>query len=155
MQLSIRADHAIRLLIYCALKGDAFVTVGEVARSCNASEHHMAKIANILVHIGVLQAIRGRNGGIRLAKSPEEINLGGIIRHIEKPTTLTECLAPSADKKGECPLMPLCSFRELICDAREAFFSVLDGKNLSQLITRPKEMRALMGLDANLAENST
>jgi len=145
MQLTLRSNHAVRLLIFCALKGDENATVREIATACHASEHHMAKIANTLVHLGFLKAVRGRNGGVKLAKKADDIVLGQVVRAMEDKTPLTECFAdPPTDPA--CPLMPLCLYRGILEDAQEAFFKVLDQYSLSAILQKRAAMASLLGI---------
>ena len=146
MQLTLRSNHAVRMLIYAALGREAYSTVKEIASACHASEHHMAKIANHLVHMGILQAVRGRNGGVRLAQEPSEINLGAVVREMENGSYLTECFIEDGTEKT-CPLLPACTYRAILVDAQEAFFAVLDRFKLSDILTKPAAMAGLLQIE--------
>lgn len=147
MNITIRSDQAIRLLMYCSLSGDRHATVGEIASACGASANHLAKIANSLVHLGVLSATRGRKGGLRLARSPEEINVGMVLRHMEAPTALTVCQA-ARSLREPCPLPSVCALPQALQAAREAFFAVLDEYTLSDMIADAPAMRRILHLPA-------
>ncbi|HKK35376.1 MAG TPA: Rrf2 family transcriptional regulator [Paracoccaceae bacterium] len=145
MQLTVRSNHAMRLLMFCALAEGRTTPVAEIARACNMSEAHLAKIAHRLAGIGVVETVRGRAGGVRLARPPEAINVGAVVRATEFGACLVECLSPETDT---CPLTPACRFRGLIGRALEAFFRVLDEATLADLVREGGELRRLMGLQA-------
>ncbi len=143
MQLTVRSNHAMRLLMYCALNDGRVAPVGEIARVCNMSEAHLAKIAHKLAGLGVVETVRGRGGGVRLAMAPEAINIGMIVRATERGPCLTECLYADANT---CPLVTECRFRDILLRALDAFYGVLEGYTLEDLITRGEGLRALMKL---------
>jgi Rrf2 family nitric oxide-sensitive transcriptional repressor len=145
MQLTVRSNHAMRLLMYCALNAGRVAPVGEIARVCNMSEAHLAKIAHKLAALGVVETVRGRGGGVRLAMAPEKISVGMIVRATERGPCLTECLEPETNT---CPLVQACRFREILLRALEAFYGVLEGYTLADLIAQGEDLRALMDLPA-------
>jgi Rrf2 family nitric oxide-sensitive transcriptional repressor len=145
MQLTIRSNHAMRLLMYCALNAGRVAPVGEIARVCNMSEAHLAKIAHKLAGLGVVETVRGRGGGVRLAMPPEKVNIGMIVRATERGPCLTECL----DVEGNtCPLVEACRFRDILLRALDAFYGVLEGYTLADLVAQGDDLRRLMELPA-------
>lgn len=143
MQLTVRSNHAMRLMMYCAVNEGRIAPVGEIARACNMSESHLGKIANALAAEGFVETVRGRGGGVRLARPAAEINVGAIVRLTEIGGCFLECLRPETNT---CPLTPACRFRSIVGRALEAFLSVLDGYTLADLVAEPEPLRALMGL---------
>lgn len=143
MQLTLRSNHAMRLVMYCALIGDRVAPVQEIARACNMSEAHLGKIANSLAAHGVLRTVRGRCGGVRLARAPEQINVGEIVRVTEIGRCLVECLESEA---CSCPLIAVCRFRSIVGRALDAFYGVLDGYTVADLIVDQTGMMAALGL---------
>jgi Rrf2 family nitric oxide-sensitive transcriptional repressor len=144
MHLTIRSNHAMRLLMYCALNEGRIAPVSEIARACNMSEAHLGKIANTLAGLGFVQTLRGRGGGVRLARPAHEVQVGAVVRRTEMGPCLTECLNPETNT---CPLIGACRFRTVLGRALEAFLNVLDGYTLADLVSNGAEMRALMGLE--------
>jgi Rrf2 family nitric oxide-sensitive transcriptional repressor len=144
MHLTLRSNHAMRLMMYCALNDGRLAPVSEIARACNMSESHLGKIANTLASFGFVETVRGRGGGVRLARPPAEINVGAIVRRTEIGGCFVECLQPETNT---CPLTPACRFRTIIGRAHEAFLSVLDGYTLADLVAEPDPLRALMGIE--------
>ena len=83
MRLTKFSDYSLRLLIYLGVHNDRLVSVGEVSRAYQVSSHLMVKVVQLLVEQGLVASVRGRNGGLRLARAPAEINVGRLIRRTE------------------------------------------------------------------------
>jgi Rrf2 family nitric oxide-sensitive transcriptional repressor len=148
MHLTIRSNHAMRLLMYCALNENRIAPVAEIARACNMSEAHLGKIANTLAGLGFVETIRGRGGGVRLARPPHEVLVGAVVRRTEMGPCLTECLDPETNT---CPLTEACRFRTVLGRALEAFLNVLDGYTLADLVSPGDDLRRAMGLERPVA----
>lgn len=145
MQLTVRSNHAMRLMMYCALNDGRLTPVSEIARACNMSEAHLAKIANRLAAHGFVETVRGRGGGVRLAADPATLSVGAVVRTTEMGACLIECLDVETNT---CPLIAACKFRGLVGRALEAFLKVLDDVTLAELVADGDELRAIMGIGA-------
>ena len=75
MRLTVYTDYALRLLMYLALKDDGLATIEEIADSYGISKNHLMKVTHQLGVGGYIETVRGRRGGLRLAKPAEEIGL--------------------------------------------------------------------------------
>ena len=144
MRLTQFSNFAVRLLMYAALKGKAPSAVPEIARAYGISYDHLKKAAAELCRRGYLETVRGRNGGVRLAKHPGEIRIGDVIRQTEGDTVLVECFNPATNT---CPLLTACQLRVALQEALAAFFTVLDRYTLADLIRAPEQLTPLLGLD--------
>lgn len=131
MRVTKRTNIAIRLLMFCAANPGRLVTKAEVAKTCNTSENHLAQVVNQLAQLGYIHTQRGRNGGLSLARSATQIEIGGVFRALEKPVPLAECFA---DADNSCPLVSACRLRVALQDAAEAFFAHLDQLTLDALV---------------------
>lgn len=141
MQLSDYSDYALRVLMQAALRSPDRVTVDEVAETFGISRHHLVKIVYDLGRSGYLQTQRGIGGGFTLARAPENIRVGDVIRLGEETETVIDCL----DKPGQpCRLYPACRLRGVLKEAAEAFFEVLDGYTLADLVKQPSKIRAVL-----------
>src|SRR3546814_6568697 len=99
MRLTRYSDYAIRVLLHLGSQpGDRLSSIGDVARSYGISQNHLMKVVNDLVKAGYLESVRGRFGGIRLARPPESINIGEVVRHTEDGFDLVDC--------GNCVIAP-------------------------------------------------
>lgn len=143
MQLTLRSNHGMRLLMYCAMAPDRPIPVSRIAKACNISEAHLAKIAHHLSTLGFVETLRGRGGGVRLARPAWEINLGAVIRATETSPLVGHC---SEEGEEACTLKPGCRFRGILDRAHEAFLSVLGEHTLADLTEGNPALRRAVGL---------
>lgn len=139
MRLTDYTDYALRVLLFCASSPGRLVTIGEIAQVHGVSKNHLMKVVSQLSRLGVLDAVRGRNGGLQLAKHPDTIRMGDVIRATEPDLRLVECF--DADGVG-CPLAGRCKVETALRRALDAYFSVLDDLTLEDL--RDSEGHALL-----------
>ncbi|MEK3906809.1 Rrf2 family transcriptional regulator [Oceanobacillus sp. FSL W7-1309] len=145
MQLKKYTDYALRVLIYTGTKpNDELASIKEISEVFNISQHHLGKIVFELNKMGLLETIRGRNGGIRLAKPASEINVGLLVRSLESDFNLLECFDKGTN---HCVITPACTLKHALNKALYAFFKVLDEYTVQDLISNEEELRALMGMD--------
>ena len=131
MRITKRTNIAVRLLMFCAANPDRLVTKAEIAKVCNVSENHLAQVINQLGQQGFLNTQRGRNGGMTLAKSADEIRIGEVFRNIEGELPIAECFA---DNDNTCPLTDACRLKMALTDAAQAFYASLDDITLEALV---------------------
>lgn len=143
MRLSAYSDYSIRVLMQAALRHPERVTVPEVAATYGISQHHLVKIVHDLGRNGYLETRRGVGGGFTLARPPEETGLGDIVRLGEETDKVIDCL--DADGRT-CRLRPSCRLKGVLDEAAAAFFAVLDGYTLADLVKQPGRMRTVLGL---------
>lgn len=140
MQLTTHTDYSLRLLIYLALlDNNQTGTVQLAADHYGISSNHLAKVAQTLVQLGYVQGQRGRGGGLKLAMSADEINLGDIVRKTEN-LQLLECFG----EESTCPIVPACNLKRVLANAQTAFLEVLDGFSLADLVTNRKQLIKLL-----------
>lgn len=144
MQLTIRSNHAMRLMMFCALNAGKVTPVSTVAKACNMRPAHLAKIANALSAEGFIETVRGRHGGVRLARPAEEIRVGAIVASTEVGAGFVECFDPATNT---CPLIGACRFRPALDRALDAFIGVLNDYTLADLVVGRDDLRQAMGLD--------
>ncbi|WP_051131321.1 RrF2 family transcriptional regulator [Pseudaminobacter salicylatoxidans] len=129
MRLTTFSDYALRVLMYAAAAGDRLITIEETSRAYNISRAHLMKVVNILTRTGFIRAVRGRSGGFALARPPEEINLGAVIRATEPDFALVECFATG----NQCIITRRCQLPKVLNEALGAFVSTLDRYTLADL----------------------
>jgi Rrf2 family nitric oxide-sensitive transcriptional repressor len=136
MRLTRYTDYAMRVLLYLGTRPEKeLAPISEISHAYDISQNHLMKVVNDLVNAGYLESVRGRFGGIRLARPPVEINVGEVIRHTEEGFDLVDC--------GACLIAPACGLTGALAKAMGAFMSALDGFTLADLIARPGDYRAL------------
>jgi Rrf2 family nitric oxide-sensitive transcriptional repressor len=133
MQLTYRSDYALRLVLYLAAHPDRVVSVQEVSRAYRVSPHHMVKVARLLVSRGIVAAVRGRRGGLRLDRPAAQLTVGALVRLTEPHFNVVECF----DEAGNtCPIAPACGMKGVFRRARAAFLDVLDGHTIAEFLPR-------------------
>ncbi len=142
MQLTRHTDFGLRMLMYLALRRPETATVGQVAQAFELSSHHLMKVAQELRRHDFVLVHRGRTGGLELARVPEAIRVGEVVRALEA-FSVVECFS---GERNHCVLTPACALQGALGEAVESFLTVLDGYTLADLIQRPKKMRNLVGL---------
>jgi Rrf2 family transcriptional regulator, nitric oxide-sensitive transcriptional repressor len=138
------SNFAIRVLMYAGLKEGGPSAVSEMARAYGASHDHLKKVAAELCRLGYLETVRGRAGGFRLTKQPDEICIGEVIRRTEGEVILVECFDEATNT---CPLPGVCVLRTALQEAVAGFFAALDRYTLADLIRRPDQLSPLLGLE--------
>lgn len=134
MRFTRYTDYALRVLMYLGLKrGDELSTIREIAERYGISENHLMKVVHRLGQHGFIETIRGRQGGMRLALAPEQINLGDAIRRCEDDMRLVECFDPETNT---CPIASVCALPSILDEALAAFLAVLDRYTLRDLLQR-------------------
>lgn len=131
MRMTLKTSLALRVLMVCAAQPDRLVRKHEIARACNASEAHLALVIHQLGQAGFIRTHRGRSGGIELAAAPERLRLGPVVRRFEEGHAMTECFNQS---RNTCPMIDVCTLKPILCKALAAFYAVLDGATLAELL---------------------
>ncbi|MGO4558168.1 Rrf2 family transcriptional regulator [Mesorhizobium sp. 2RAF21] len=135
MRLTDFSDYSLRVLMYAAAKDGQLITIEETAQVYGISRAHLMKVANQLTRAGFLRAVRGRSGGLALAKKPKQIRLGDVLRATEPDFALVECFRSD----NSCLITPRCRLRGMLKEALAAFAGTLDGYTLADLLLRPED----------------
>ncbi len=135
MRLTLYTDYSLRVLLYLAKNKDKTVTISELADYYKISRNHLVKVVHELGLSGYILTARGKRGGIRLARTADEIVIGEVIRHTEPDFDLLECLNPDAD---QCVITNTCRLKSVLFTARGNFLGELDKYTLADL-TGPVE----------------
>jgi len=144
MQLKKYTDYSLRVLIFTGMKKDGeLASIKEISEVFGISAHHLGKIVHQLTKLELLETVRGRYGGIRLAKPPKEINVGKLVRLLESEFSLLECFDKGSN---HCIITPACTLKHALNRALHAFFQVLDEYTVKDLIDNENELRELMGM---------
>ena len=140
MRLTLHTDYALRLLMLLALEPDELHTIEEIASRYHISRNHLMKVTQTLASAGFVDSLRGRGGGLRLAKPAGEISLGDVVRATEDGFNLVECF----DRKtNTCVVAPVCGLRGPLEEALLAFLAALDRYSLADFAANPGSMRRM------------
>jgi Rrf2 family nitric oxide-sensitive transcriptional repressor len=142
MRLTTFSDYTLRTLIYLALRPVSLCTIEEIAAAYDISANHLTKVVHQAAQAGDIQTVRGQHGGLRLARPPEAINIGAVLRRTEPDWDIARCFG-SGDA---CAIQPACVLQGVLGDALAAFLSVLDGKTLADLVHPKRQLSKLLQL---------
>ncbi|TFD99668.1 Rrf2 family transcriptional regulator [Jeotgalibacillus sp. R-1-5s-1] len=141
MKLTLYTDYSLRVLIYLGAKErDELSNIQQIADAYSISKNHLMKVTHELGKLGYIETIRGRNGGIRLKRAKQDINIGKVVRETEDHFNLVECFEPGG---GNCVISPVCGLKHALSKALQAYLSVLDDYTLADLVKNPTELNAL------------
>ncbi|WP_438276229.1 RrF2 family transcriptional regulator [Nitrobacter sp.] len=143
MRLTTYSDYALRVLMYLALKSDGLSTIAAIAESYDISEAHLMKVVHQLGVAGYIETVRGRGGGVRLARPMEAISLAEVIRTTEPDMAIVACLKPI---NASCTINPSCVLKRALQRAQDAFMEVLEGYTLADLVAPRARLAGLLGI---------
>lgn len=148
MRMTFHTDYALRMLIYLALRPERACTVNDVAEAYGLSRNHLLKVAQTLRDAGIVETTRGRTGGIRLVRPPEQINLGALAR-LTEGFFLVECMRGPGT--CGCVIAPVCRLKGVLTRALDAYLAVLDAHTLADILENRTELAALLGMETQAA----
>ncbi len=129
MRLTTFSDYSFRVLIYLGAAPEGLATIEQISAAYDISSNHLMKVVHRLGQLGYIETVRGKGGGMRLARAPGEINVGEVLRATEDSFDIVECM-----DGGDCRIERACVLRHALGEARDAFLKVLDGYTLAQLL---------------------
>ena len=129
MYLTQQTDYALRVLIYAAINDEGLVNIAAIAQAYDISKSHLMKVVTILVKGGFLTSIRGKGGGLKLARTPEKIQIGAVVR-LTEPLEIVECFG----ENNQCVIALNCRLAEILHGGIKAFLAHLDGYTLADLL---------------------
>ena len=131
MKLTDYTDYTLRTLMYLGYNRDRLVTIQDIADLHGISKNHLMKVVHQLGLSGVVETVRGRNGGLKLKKEPADINIGEVVRNTESDFYMAECFDRA---HNQCVYTPSCVLKDVLRSATAAYLDVLDGVTLEGLI---------------------
>jgi Rrf2 family transcriptional regulator, nitric oxide-sensitive transcriptional repressor len=143
MYLTRYTDYSLRVLIYLGLKQNQPATIREIANSYGISRNHLMKAVHQLGRRGYIRTARGKGGWISLARGPELINVGDVVRHMEERVDIVECFDPA---KNHCRIAPVCILKRALHEALGSFLTTLDHYTLADILQSRKGLSALLGV---------
>jgi len=144
MQLTQYTDYGLRTLIALGLASPRMLTVGQVSRSYGISRNHLVKVAARLSALGYVETTRGKGGGMRLARDPQTICVGEVVRRMEAELGVVECLEKDG---GNCVIAPSCRLQGLLRTATGRFLEELDAHTLQDVLQPAAPLSRLLGIE--------
>lgn len=144
MRITKHTDYALRVLIFLAVRGGERVTSQAIAEAHAISLDHLHKVVRALARLGLVHLYRGAGGGIELARDPENVSVGAVMRALDDTDALIECFDRENDA---CVISPACGLKGALRTAQEAFYASLDGVTLASVTggARGARLRRLTG----------
>ena len=130
MRLTSYTDYALRTLMHLAVNREHLMTIQDIADQHGIAKNHLTKVVHQLGLLGIIETVRGRHGGLKLGREPEDINIGEVVRNTETDFYMASCFDP--DNK-ECLYTPSCGLKGVLRSATAAYLQVLDGVTLADL----------------------
>ncbi|MXO71591.1 RrF2 family transcriptional regulator [Alteraurantiacibacter buctensis] len=129
MQLSLHTDYALRVMMLLGATGQQ-MTIDDIAARYAISRNHLAKVVQALQAEGLVETLRGRGGGLRLARDPADIGIGQVVRGLERVDSFVSCMGTGAD----CSIIGACRLKPVLAGALEAFLAHLDQFTLADML---------------------
>ena len=133
MRLTQLTDYAMRVLIHLAQQPDRGCTIAEIAARYGVSEAHLMKVTHQLGRAGWIATTRGKGGGMRLARAPQDIRIGEVVRSMEPDFFIVECFSAAST----CSLTGSCRLTGVMDGALRQFIEHLDRHTLADLLPPP------------------
>ena len=143
MKLTQFTDYSLRVLIYLAAQPGRRATIAEIATTFDISESHLTKVVHFLAQQGWLATVRGKGGGLGLARAPSDIVIGQLVRDTEGPSLPAACFGNQPER---CVISGSCRLRGVLRQATDAFYAVLDEYTLADLVHNQNRLTELLGI---------
>lgn len=140
MQLTRYTDYSLRVLVYLGMKDDGWATITELAEFYAISRNHLVKVVHHLAQQGFIHTLRGKNGGMALARAADQIRIGEVVRRTEPNFHIAECFNRESN---HCVLAPDCRLKSILNEAKTAFLDTLDRYTLADTLADPEILKHL------------
>lgn len=146
MRLTLYTDYSLRVLVFLATKPtEELSNIKEIAETYNISKNHLMKVTYELGKMNIIETVRGRNGGIRLAIAPDKINIGEVVRQTEEDFHIVECFD---EERNQCIISPACGLKHVLNKALQAYLAVLDEYTLADLVKNQSALLSYFSIGA-------
>ena len=130
MKLTAFTDYSLRVLMFLATKPERRATIAEISAAFDIKENHLTKVVHFLGRQGWVTTLRGKGGGLLLARPAKEICVGRVVRDTEGAAMPAECFS---EKDNHCPISRCCRLKGVLAEAVDAFYAVLDRYTLADI----------------------
>ena len=134
MRLTAFTDYGLRMLMRLASAPQSAYSTADLAKEFGLSRNHLSKIMQRLSRGGIVETRRGGGGGAMLARAPQDIRLGDVVRLLEEGQPLVECFEAET---GTCALIGRCRLKSRLRAAEAAFLAELDRSTLADIALAP------------------
>jgi Rrf2 family transcriptional regulator, nitric oxide-sensitive transcriptional repressor len=141
MKLTAFTDYSLRVLIYLAADPEHRATIEEISTSFDISNNHLTKVVHFLGKQGWIETVRGKGGGMSLAKPAADICIGKVVRDTEGIALPAECFA---EEESNCAIVNCCRLKNVLAEAVKAFYAVLDNYTLADITRNKKALSSIL-----------
>jgi len=152
MRLTKQSNYAVRALMYCAANRTGLSRIRDIGTAFGVSEMFLFKILVPVGRSGLLETVRGRNGGVRLGAPANEIRIMDVLRVTEEDFDLTDC---GREKCAHCPLGAGCPYETALGEAMRAFAQVLESYTIADLVADTEGIAKALGIHNAPPRSST
>lgn len=131
MQLTTFTDYGLRSLMFLAAHRDRLCSIREISDHYGISYNHLVKVVHKLGQLGYIASTKGKGGGIRLARNPEDLRLGDLVLDLEPNMEIVECFNR---EMNTCRITGACQIKHYLFDANKAFISSLNLHTLADSV---------------------
>jgi len=143
MELTFYTDYSLRVLMYLGLRRSKLSLISEIAGDYGISANHLVKVVHGLARGGFIRTYRGKGGGVTLAREPQDINIGAVVRYTEGAFKPVECFRGG---DNHCVVTKACRLAGILQEACDSFLATLDRYSLADLLIGPAKLRLRLGL---------
>ncbi|MFG6465332.1 Rrf2 family transcriptional regulator [Roseateles sp. BYS87W] len=147
MKLTAFTDYSLRVLMFLAADPDRRATVAEICAAYDIKPNHLTKVVHHLARRGWVATVRGKGGGLTLARPAEQIRVGEVVRDAEGQDLPAECFTAKATP---CAIVGQCRLKGVLAEAVEAFHAVLDGYTVADITANRQALAQVLHLPLNL-----
>ena len=133
MQLTLYTDYSLRVLLYLGTHPNSKATITEITQYYDISRNHLVKVVHNLANQGYIHTHRGKGGGMQLARPPQEINIGDVVRHTEANFHIVACFDAG---QPPCRIQAMCALKGVLENAHNSFMAILNGYTLADLLPK-------------------
>jgi Rrf2 family transcriptional regulator, nitric oxide-sensitive transcriptional repressor len=141
MRLTLHSDYSLRVLLALGVAEGRRGTIGAIAAQYGISRNHLMKVCHRLQQLGYIETVRGKNGGLRLARDPATIRVGDVVRDMEPDLELVECFSDA----NRCVITRACRLQHVLADGLKQFFDSLNRNTLADLLEVGPPLSAALG----------
>lgn len=140
MKLSTKGRYGVKAMFDLAQHyGEGPIALKNIAERQFISEHYLEQLISALRKANLVKSVRGAQGGYILAREPENITIGDIIRVLEGPIAPSECV--SEEEPEECHRQEICVTRTVWKRIRDSIADVLDSITLADMIEDARKIK--------------
>ena len=148
MQLTLYTDYSLRVLVYLSINQERSATISEIADFYKISRNHLVKVVHNLSLKNYIISTRGKGGGLRLARKPDQINIGLVVRDTEPNFNIVECF--NEESINNCSVEPICKLKGILGQATKQFLNKLDEYAISDILSNNSDNVNIVELDPQL-----